>query len=147
MIDLADVRMAAVRLDGHLVCTPFLHSRVLSAVAGAQIFVKFENHQFTASFKERGALNKLLRLDASVRQHGVSALSAGNHAQAVVYHARRLGVPATIVMPRTTPFMKVENTRAQGAEVVLIGETFEGLRKVSSSPDCGAQPDLHSSLR
>jgi threonine dehydratase len=123
MIGLSDIRAAAGRLSGHLVRTPFLRSRVLSAVTEAEIFVKFENHQFTASLKERGALNKLLQLDASARQRGVCALSAGNHAQAVAYRAKRLGIPATIVMPRTTPFMKIENTRAHGATIVLAGET------------------------
>ena len=92
--------------------TPCLHSRTLSEITGAQVYLKFENHQFTASFKERGALNKLLSLTPEQRARGVIAASAGNHAQGVAYHARRLGIPAVIVMPRYTPGVKVEHTRA-----------------------------------
>src|SRR5882757_9485775 len=96
----------------------------LSALTGAQVFVKYENLQVTNSFKERGALAKLAALSADDRARGVIAMSAGNHAQAVAYHARRLGIPATIVMPVTTPFVKVAATSACGAEVVLEGETL-----------------------
>ena len=121
----ADVRVAASRLAGHVVATPCLHSRTLSDLTGAQIHLKFENHQFTASFKERGALNALVGLAAEERARGVIACSAGNHAQGVAYHAKRLGIPAVIVMPRHTPFVKVEHTRAHGAEVILDGEGFD----------------------
>ena len=124
MIELDDVRAAAARLALRLRPTPFLASRVLSEMTGAQVLVKFENHQFTASFKERGALNKLLCLDADQRARGVSAMSAGNHAQGVAYHAKELGIPATIVMPAATPSVKVEHTRAHGATVILAGETL-----------------------
>lgn len=124
MIELADVRAAEARLSPRLRVTPFLHSRVLSAMTGAHVLVKFENHQFTASFKERGALNKLLTLTDAERARGVSAMSAGNHAQGVAYHARQLGIPAVIIMPAHTPSVKVEHTRAHGAEVILAGETL-----------------------
>lgn len=120
-----DVALAAVRLDGHLVVTPCLHSRTLSSITGARVWLKFENHQFTASFKERGALNTLLQLDPAERARGVIAASAGNHAQGVAHHAQRLGIPALIVMPRFTPNVKVEQTRAFGAEVVLAGDAFD----------------------
>ncbi|MFN8910160.1 MAG: threonine ammonia-lyase [Betaproteobacteria bacterium] len=124
-ITLADVQAAAAVLDGHVVATPCLPSRTLSEVTGAQVWLKFENHQFTASFKERGALNKLASLNATQRAAGVIAVSAGNHAQGVAYHARRLGIPAVIVMPRTTPHVKVERTRGHGAEVILAGDGFD----------------------
>lgn len=127
-ITLADVEAAAGVLSGHIARTPCLHSRTLSEVAGAEVWLKFENHQFTASFKERGALNKLVSLDAAQRAAGVIAVSAGNHAQGVAYHARRLGIPAAIVMPRFTPHVKVEQTRAHGAEVILAGENFDEAR-------------------
>ena len=125
MIDIDDIRAAQVRLAGHVAHTPFLHSRTLSDMLGAEIWLKFENLQFTASFKERGALNRLSLLDATQRERGVLAVSAGNHAQGVAYHAQRLGVPAVIVMPRFTPTVKVANTRRFGAEVVLHGESFD----------------------
>jgi threonine dehydratase len=124
-VSLADVRAAAAAIAGSVVDTPCLLSRTLSEISGAQIYLKFENHQFTASFKERGALNKLLSLTAEERSRGVIAASAGNHAQGVAYHARRLGIPAVIVMPRYTPAVKVEQTRGFGAEVVLEGEGFD----------------------
>jgi threonine dehydratase len=127
-ITLADVQAAAGVLAGHVARTPCLHSRTLSEIAGAEVWLKFENHQFTASFKERGALNKLVSLDAAQRAAGVIAVSAGNHAQGVAYHARRLGIPAVIVMPRFTPHVKVEQTRAHGAEVILAGENFDEAR-------------------
>ncbi len=121
----ADVARAADRLSGAIVNTDFDHSRTLSAMLGCEIWLKFENLQFTASFKERGALNKLLALTHSQRQAGVIAMSAGNHGQGVAYHARRLGIAATIVMPEGTPIVKVENTRSHGAEVVVTGATLE----------------------
>ncbi len=124
-VTLEDVRAAADRLRGAIVATPFLHSHTLSRIAGAELWLKFENLQFTSSFKERGALNKLLRLSAAERQRGVIAMSAGNHAQSVAYHAGRLGVPALIVMPRFTPFVKVTHTQSYGAEVVLYGDTVD----------------------
>ena len=124
MIELSDVLAAEKRLAPRLRPTPFLHTRVLSDLTGAHVLVKFENHQFTASFKERGALNKLLTLGDDERRRGVSAMSAGNHAQGVAYHARQLGIPATIIMPAITPSVKVEHTRAHGATVVLAGETL-----------------------
>jgi threonine dehydratase len=127
-ITLQDVEAAAKAIAGSVVETPCLHSRTLSEITGAQIYLKFENHQFTAAFKERGALNKLLSLTAEQRARGVIAASAGNHAQGVAYHARRLGIPSVIVMPRYTPGVKVRHTRAFGAEVVLHGEVFDEAR-------------------
>jgi len=124
----ADVEAAAGRLAGHVVQTPCLQSRTLSAIAGCEVWLKFENLQFTASFKERGALNRLLLLSAPERERGVLAISAGNHAQGVALHAGRLGIPATIVMPRFTPSVKVEATRAFGPRIVLEGETLEEAR-------------------
>ncbi|WP_374300181.1 threonine ammonia-lyase [Ferrovibrio sp.] len=124
MIGLADVRAAADRIRGAVAETPCLHSRTLSSLTGAEVWLKFENHQFTASFKERGALNKLLQLSDAERKRGVIAMSAGNHAQGVAYHAGRLGIPATIVMPTITPFVKVRHVRAFGARVVIEGDTL-----------------------
>lgn len=118
---LADIGEAADRLAGSILHTPCLPSETLSAITGAQLFLKFENLQFTASFKERGALNKLLLIDPVVRVRGVCAMSAGNHAQGVAYHARRLGVPATIVMPIGTPLTKIARTRDHGARVIIEG--------------------------
>ena len=123
-----DVRAAAERLRGELADTPCLASRTLSAIVGCDVFLKFENLQFTASFKERGAFNKMAQLTAEERAKGVLAVSAGNHAQAVAYHAERMGIKATIVMPRFASSVKVENTRGFGAEVVLQGDTFEDAR-------------------
>lgn len=125
MIELEDIEEAARRLDGVVTNTPFLPSRVLSQLTGAEVFIKFENLQFTGSFKDRGALNKLASLSPEALQAGVCAMSAGNHAQGVAWTARRLGAPAVIVMPKATPLTKVENTRAHGAEVVLAGDTLE----------------------
>jgi threonine dehydratase len=124
VIQLQDIRDAAQRIAGAVERTPFVPSRTLSRLTGAQVFLKFENLQFTASFKERGALNKLLSLGESERKRGVIAMSAGNHAQAVAYHAARLGIPAVIVMPHGSPNTKIKNTRVHGAEVVLEGETL-----------------------
>jgi threonine dehydratase len=117
-----DVRRAASRIAGAVVRTPCLVSQTLSEIAGVEVVLKFENLQFTASFKERGALNKLLLLGPDARARGVIAMSAGNHAQAVARHAGRLGIRATLVMPRYTPNVKVEQTRRFGAEVVLHGD-------------------------
>src|SRR5436309_14578579 len=117
-----DIRAAAERVHGAVIRTPMLVSRTFSKIIGAEVWLKFENLQFTASFKERGALNKLLQLTPEQRARGVSAMSAGNHGQAVAYHANRLGVHAVIVMPVHTPFVKVEHTKAHGAEVILKGD-------------------------
>jgi len=119
-----DVRMAAARIQGAVEHTPTQHSRTLSALAGCEVYLKFENLQYTSSFKERGALNCLLSLPEPARRRGVVAMSAGNHAQAVAYHGGRLGVPVTIVMPEGTPFNKVKHTRDYGARVVLEGATL-----------------------
>jgi threonine dehydratase len=123
-----DVRAAAARIRGDVVRTPCLHSRTLSAIAGCELFLKFENLQFTAAFKERGALNRMAALTADEKARGVLAVSAGNHAQAVAYHAERMGIRAVIAMPRFASSVKVENTRRFGAEVVLVGDTFEDAR-------------------
>ena len=128
MVELADIRQAAARLQGQVLDTPCVESRTLSQITGAQVFLKFENLQFTASFKERGACNKLVQLSEAERRRGVIAMSAGNHAQGVAYHAQRLGVRAVIVMPRFTPGVKVERTRSFGAEVVLHGDTLDEAR-------------------
>src|SRR5690349_13315689 len=121
-VTLADIEAARATIAGHVLRTPMLAAPPLSALTGAQVYVKYENLQVTNSFKERGACVKLAALDDSERRRGVIAMSAGNHAQAVAYHARRLGIPATIVMPVTTPFVKVAATEAHGANVVLDGE-------------------------
>jgi len=121
-IDLADIREAARQIAGQVLATPLLPSPRLSEITGAEVWVKYENLQATGSFKERGALVKLESLTEAERKRGVIAMSAGNHAQAVAYHARRLGIPAVIVMPEPTPYVKVGNTEALGAEVVLAGE-------------------------
>ena len=125
MLTLQNIRDAAVRLQGQVLDTPCVESKTLSDIVGAQVFLKFENLQFTASFKERGACNKLTQLTPEERARGVVAMSAGNHAQGVAYHAQRLGIRAVIVMPRFTPGVKVERTRGFGAEVVLHGDTLE----------------------
>ncbi|RJF87645.1 threonine ammonia-lyase [Oleomonas cavernae] len=121
-VTIDDVRQAAANLRGQIVETPTAFSRTLSQVTGARVHLKFENQQFTASFKDRGACYKLQSLSEAERRAGVIAVSAGNHAQGVAYHAARLGIPATIVMPRNTPFVKVRQTREHGARVVLEGE-------------------------
>jgi threonine dehydratase len=128
MIEYSDVLAAAQRLDGHVLRTPCVASQTLSDITGAQVFLKFENLQFTASFKERGACNKLAQLTPEQSVRGVIAMSAGNHAQGVAYHAQRLGLHAVIVMPRFTPGVKVERTRGFGAEVILHGDTLEESR-------------------
>ena len=122
-VTVADIEAARRTIAGQVLRTPMLPAPKLSALTGADVHVKYENLQVTNSFKDRGALNKLASLDAAARARGVIAMSAGNHAQAVAYHAARLGIPATIVMPVTTPFVKVEATQAHGAEVVLEGES------------------------
>jgi len=124
VVSLDDIRAAAQRIAGAVEHTPCVESRTLSRLTGAQVFLKFENLQFTASFKERGALNKLLSLSADERRRGVIAMSAGNHAQAVAYHAARLGIPAVIVMPKGSPNTKVKNTQVHGAEVMLEGDSL-----------------------
>jgi threonine dehydratase len=128
MIQYTDILAAAQRLQGHLLRTPCVASQTLSDITGAQVFLKFENLQFTASFKERGACNKLAQLTAEQSAQGVIAMSAGNHAQGVAYHAQRLGLHAVIVMPRFTPGVKVERTRGFGAEVILHGDTLDESR-------------------
>ncbi len=125
LLTIADVRAAAERIAGQVVRTPTLYSRTLSQIAGAEIWLKFENLQFTAAYKERGALNALLLLGGSRGNRGVIAASAGNHAQGLSYHGTRLGLPVTIVMPKTTPTVKVMQTESVGGEVVLFGETFD----------------------
>lgn len=124
MVTFADVEAAAECLAGHVLRTPTLRAAQLSTMTGADVFVKYENMQATGSFKERGALCKLMALSPEQKERGVIAMSAGNHAQAVAFHAARLAIPATIVMPKTTPAIKIANTRAYGAEVILEGETL-----------------------
>jgi threonine dehydratase len=129
MVTLADIETARRTISGHVLRTPLLAAPALSSLTGADVFVKYENLQVTNSFKERGACVKLAALSATERRRGVIAMSAGNHAQAVAYHARRLGIPATIVMPVTTPFVKVRATEALGATVILDGETVAEAQK------------------
>jgi threonine dehydratase len=126
---LEDFRAAAGRIKDHVLNTPCLPSRTLSEITGAEVFLKFENLQFTASFKERGACNCLMQLSAEQRTRGVVAMSAGNHAQGVAYHGQRLGIPAVIVMPRLTSPVKLERTRGFGAEVIPFGDTLEEREK------------------
>jgi threonine dehydratase len=124
-LSLDDIRAAAERIRGQVERTPLRHSRTLSRITGADIWVKYENQQFTGSFKDRGALNRLSRLNAEERRRGVITASAGNHAQALAFHAARMDTRAVIVMPRATPIVKVEQTRGFGAEVVLEGDTLD----------------------
>ncbi|KAB2853549.1 MAG: pyridoxal-phosphate dependent enzyme, partial [Sphingopyxis terrae] len=124
-INLDDVRAAAGRIEGAVVRTPTLKSQTLSELVGAEVWLKFENLQFTAAYKERGALNALLLLSDEAKARGVIAASAGNHAQGLAYHGKRLGVPVTIVMPSTTPQVKVSQTASHGAQIVLFGEKFD----------------------
>ncbi len=124
-ITFQDIQDTAKLIEGSIVHSPCTRSRTLSEITGAEVTLKFENHQFTGSFKDRGALAKLLSLDPIQQKQGVAAMSAGNHAQAVAYHSQRLGIPATIVMPRFTPNVKVEQTRNFGADVVLHGADLE----------------------
>ncbi len=125
LLTLDDVRAAAARIEGAVVRTPMQRSQTLSEITGADIWLKFENHQFTAAYKERGALNALLHLSDEQKARGVIAASAGNHSQGLSYHGRRLGVPVTIVMPQTTPSVKVMQTESVGGQVVLHGESFD----------------------
>ena len=120
-----DVRAAHARIGDAIVRTPVLRSRTLSQITGANVWLKFENLQFTAAYKERGALNKLLLLSEDQKARGVIAASAGNHAQGLAYHGRRLGIPVTIVMPKPTPTVKVQQTEGHGARVILHGERFD----------------------
>jgi len=124
-VSIDDVRAAHARIIGSIVRTPTLVSKTLSQLTGATVYLKFENVQFTAAYKERGALNTLLQLDEAARAKGVIAASAGNHAQGLAYHAHRLGIPATIVMPKNTPIVKVTQTEGHGAAVILEGETYD----------------------
>ncbi len=125
LLTIDDVRAAAARIEGAVVRTAMDYSRTLSEITGAEIWLKFENLQFTAAYKERGALNAMLLLGGDKANRGVIAASAGNHAQGLSYHGGRLGVPVTIVMPRTTPTVKVQQTEVLGGKVVLHGETFD----------------------
>ena len=131
MIQLKDIEQARLALKGQIIDTPFTHSRTLSEILGAEIWLKFENLQFTASFKERGAYNRMRTLTVEQRKCGVITMSAGNHAQGVAYHAQRMDIPAVIVMPKFTPTVKVANTRRFGAEVILHGETFDDARALA----------------
>ena len=128
MIQLLDIEAAHARIAPHIVNTPCVYSRTLSEICACQLFLKFENLQFTSSFKERGALNKLMQLSEAEKSRGVLAISAGNHAQGVAYHAQRLKIPVTIVMPEHAPAVKVERTRAFGATVILHGASFDEAR-------------------
>ena len=128
MLQLHDIEAAAERLQGQLLDTPFVESRTLSQLLGCTVFLKFENLQYTASFKERGACNKLVQLSDAERARGVVAMSAGNHAQGVAYHAQRLGIRAVIVMPQFTPGVKIERTRGFGPEVLLHGDSLDEAR-------------------
>jgi len=135
-----EILQAAMRLDGAINRTPFLLSLTLSEITGAEVWLKFENLQFTASFKERGALNRLAVLDHDARQRGVVAVSAGNHAQGVALHARRLGIDATIIMPVGTPQVKIKRTESFGARVILAGRNFaEASAQVAQYVDQGLQ--------
>ncbi len=124
-VSLSDVEAAAQRIMGAVVRTPTLHSKTLSNLTGANVWLKFENLQFTAAYKERGALNTLLQLDPAARAKGVIAASAGNHAQGLAYHGGQLGIPVTIVMPKPTPTVKVTQTEGHKASVILEGETYD----------------------
>ena len=148
-VTLEDVEFAAARIGDAVVHTPCLRSETLSRIAKADVWVKFENLQFTASFKERGALNTLLQLTDAEKKRGVIAMSAGNHAQGVAYHAGRLGIPATIVMPSFTPNTKVEHTRGHGARVVLHGDTLAEAateaHRLADARETGLRPSLRRS--
>src|ERR1700710_283514 len=124
-LTLADIKAAAARIAGHVERTPCRRSRTLAEITGAEVWVKFENQQFTASYKERGALNRLSRLTDDERRRGVIAASAGNHAQGLAYHGERLRIPVTIVMPKGTPDVKVRQTRDFNATVVMEGDGYD----------------------
>ncbi len=130
-VTIQDIRAAQRLIAGRISRTPFNRARTLSDITGAEVFLKFENLQFTASFKERGALNKLSSLTAEERKRGVIAMSAGNHAQGVAYHAAKLGIPATIVMPLGTPFVKISQTKGHGARVIVDGDGLDGARTLA----------------
>src|SRR4051794_966622 len=119
VISPADIKAAATTLHGSVIETACNRSRTLSEICGCNLWLKFENLQFTASFKERGALNRLSALSSAERERGVVAMSAGNHALGVAYHAKRLGIPVSIVMPVGTPMVKIENTKRHGANVII----------------------------
>ena len=136
--DLSDIEAARRVIAGVVLRTPMLPAPKLSAVTGAEVYVKYENLQVTNSFKDRGALVKLASLSEAERARGVITMSAGNHAQAVAYHARRLGIPATIVMPVTTPFVKIAATRSYGAEVVCMGKQWPKRSRVANRSKCSA---------
>ena len=142
-----DVRAAAAAIPGSVIVTECDQSRTLSEICGCNLWLKFENLQFTSTFKERGALNRLLALSPDERQRGVIAMSAGNHAQGVAYHAHRLGIPATIVMPVGTPMVKIENTRRHGAEIDHFRQDAGGGRRVRARAWQGAEPHHDPSLR
>ena len=130
-LTLADIQAAAGRIAGHVERTPCRRSRTLSEITGAEVWVKFENQQFTAAYKERGALNVLAQLNDNERKRGVIAASAGNHAQGLAYHGQRLGIPVTIVMPRATPHVKVQQTRDFGATVVMDGDSYDAANQTA----------------
>jgi threonine dehydratase len=130
-VTLNDILAARALIAGRVSRTPFNRARTLSEITGAEVFLKFENLQFTASFKERGALNKLSSLSETERARGVIAMSAGNHAQGVAYHAAKLSIPATIVMPLGTPFVKINQTKEHGARVIVDGEGLDAARTLA----------------
>src|SRR5436309_2929360 len=132
-VTIADIRKAEAAIAGAVARTPLIRAAALSELAGCEAYLKLETMQSTGSFKERGALNKLLALGAAERRAGVVAMSAGNHAQGVAYHARRLGIPATIVMPAGTPFTKIDRTEALGAAVVLKGDSLVDARRATDA--------------
>jgi len=132
-VTVAAVTEAAAALKGAIAHTPVITAAAISELVGAEVYLKLETLHRTGSFKERGALAKLLTLDASARRAGVVAMSAGNHAQGVAYHADRLGIPATIVMPEGTPFIKIDRTEAFGARVVLKGDNLIAARKAADA--------------
>jgi hypothetical protein len=142
-----EIRRAADVIRGQVLETPCVLSRTLSEITGAEVYLKFENLQFTASFNERGAFNRLSLLTPDERRRGVVAMSAGNHAQGVAYHGQRLGIPAVIVMPRHTSAVKVERTRGFGAEVVTHGETLGGGQRARPRAGPRARADLRASVR
>ena len=146
-VTLRDIETAAGVLEGFVKRTSFERSRTLSDITGANIWLKFENLQFTATFKERGALNRLSALSADERRRGVIACSAGNHAQGVAYHAANLSIPATIVMPVGTPTVKIENTRRHGADVIEGGATLEEAAALATEICRQQQADVRPSLR
>ena len=143
-VTIADIEAARAAFAGAVLRTPTLPSRTLSAITGANIWLKFENLQFTASFKERGALNRLTHLSPGERARGVVAASAGNHAQGVAYHARRLDIPATIVMPRFTPTVKVRQTQDHGATVELVGDVLEEAFVHARALEAGGLTFIHA---